>query len=133
MTTLQIRTTALEDTVDITAGVVEAVRATGVDEGAVLVYCPHTTAGIYINEGADPDVVTDVEGALGAMVPRDRPYRHAEGNSPAHIRSILTGNAVTVPVSGGRVMLGRWQHVFLAEFDGPRTRDVHVQVLRAWG
>ncbi len=131
MTTLQVRTAALEDTVDITEQVVVAVKATGVVEGAVLVYCPHTTAGIYINEGADPDVVKDVCTALGEIVPRDRHYRHAEGNSPAHIRSILTGNAVTVPVSGGHVMLGRWQHVFLAEFDGPRARDVHVQVLKA--
>jgi secondary thiamine-phosphate synthase enzyme len=131
MTTFQVRTATLEDTRDITAQVVEAVRGSGVQEGAALVYCPHTTAGIFINEGADPDVVTDVEGALNGIVPRDRPYRHAEGNAPAHIRAILTGNAVTVPVSGGRLMLGRWQHVFLADFDGPRTRDVHVQVLKA--
>ncbi len=130
MTTLQFKTPATRVTVDITAGVTEAARASGVQDGAVLVYCPHTTAGIYINEGADPDVVADVEAFLEEAVPQGRPYRHREGNSPAHIRSILTGNAVTIPLAAGRVMLGRWQHVFLAEFDGPRTRDVYVQILK---
>jgi len=131
MTTFSVKTSGTVATMDITESVIQAVADNGIQDGAALIYCPHTTAGIFINEGADPDVVIDVEAFMKELVPRNRPYRHAEGNSPAHISSILTGNSAMVPISGGKLMLGRWQHVFLAEFDGPRDRQVYVQLLRS--
>jgi len=130
MVSIDVRTTKREEPVDITGQVASALAASGLSEGAVLVYCPHTTAGLFINEGADPDVARDLWDCLAGLVPRDGPYRHAEGNSAAHIRAVLVGNSVTLPVSGGRLALGTWQHVFLAEFDGPRDRRLRVQFLR---
>jgi secondary thiamine-phosphate synthase enzyme len=131
MMTFEVKTREREDTVDITALLANALLENGLQDGAMLAYCPHTTAALYINEGADPDVVSDVSAALRRMVPREGPYRHAEGNSDAHIRAIMVGNQVLVPVSGGRMALGQWEHVFLAEFDGPRTRKLLVQFLRS--
>ena len=130
MVSIDVRTTKREEQVDITGQVASALAASGLSEGAVLVYCPHTTAGLFINEGADPDVARDFWDCLAGLVPRDGPYRHAEGNSAAHIRAVLVGNSVTIPVSGGRLALGTWQHVFLAEFDGPRERRLRMQFLR---
>ncbi len=129
MLTMSLRTNGVDDAVDLTSRIREAVTAAGLSEGAVLVYCRHTTAGLMINEGADPDVLRDVMVTLGRMVPRDGDYHHAEGNSSAHIRAILVGNSVMIPVSGGNLALGTWQHVFFMEFDGPRSREVCVQML----
>ena len=133
MDAFQGGTKAQAQAVDITRQVDSHVSAAAIEEGAVLVYCPHTTAGIYNNEGHDPDVARDVMAHLEKLVPRDGPYRHMEGNSAAHIRSILTGNGVLVPVSGGRIALGTWQRIFLAEFDGPRTRNVQLHYLSGGG
>jgi len=117
--------TPAEGFVDITASVAAIVRAGGVAEGVCHVYVPHTTAGVTINENADPDVTADMLAGLAQLVPR-LPYRHAEGNSPAHIKASLLGAAATVPITGGALFLGTWQAIYLAEFDGPRRRTVCV-------
>jgi secondary thiamine-phosphate synthase enzyme len=124
----EVRTRAREQMVDVTREVAEAVEASGVTDGRALVYCPHTTAGLTINEAADPDVAADILRALARLVPADGPWRHAEGNADAHIKATIVGSSVEVPVVGGRLALGTWQGVFLCEFDGPRTRSVIVSV-----
>ncbi|WP_457628789.1 secondary thiamine-phosphate synthase enzyme YjbQ [Oceanithermus sp.] len=130
MERFDVRTNAFNQMVRITPQVEAAARALGVVEGAVLVYSPHTTAGIVVQEGADPDVVHDLLLRLAELAPRRHPGdRHVEGNSDAHLKTALVGNAQVVPVSGGRLALGTWQQVFLAEFDGPRTRQVWVTVV----
>ena len=125
MHTFSVRTPRRECLVEITDRVAEAAAA---HPEAVLctVFVPHTTAGVTINENADPDVARDIVTFLAELVPRQWPYRHAEGNSDAHIKTTLTGSSVQVPVEGGRLVLGTWQGIYLAEFDGPRTRRVHV-------
>jgi len=129
METLSIRTASRTDLKDITREVAAAAAGSGVDEGAVLVYVPHTTAGVTINENADPAVREDIESTLERLVPWSGRYRHAEGNSAAHVKASLMGFSATIPLSGGRLVLGTWQGIYLCEFDGPRTRKVHVQVL----
>jgi len=124
-----VETSSREQLVDITRQVAEAVAATGIDQGAVLVYCPHTTAGLTINENADPDVVTDLLAGLERLAPRNAGWRHAEGNSDGHLKASLIGSSVTVPLAGGRLALGTWQGIYLGEFDGPRRRRVSVTVL----
>lgn len=105
-------------------------RARDWREGLLFVYVPHTTAGITIQENADPDVIGDLERVLERLVPwRDGAYRHAEGNTAAHVKAALLGSSVQVPVAGARLVLGRWQEVYLAEFDGPRTRRLHLSFL----
>jgi secondary thiamine-phosphate synthase enzyme len=117
------------EAVDITPEAQEACRRWG-GTGALLVFCPHTTAGVTINEHADPDVLRDVLGALSRAVPHGGPYAHAEGNSDAHIKSVLTGNQVLVPVQDGRLLMGRWQGIFFLEFDGPRQRTVWLHFFK---
>lgn len=119
---LAVATTARMEFVDITARLGEALRASGVQDGVLHLYNPHTTAGLTINEGADPDVQRDILAVLQEMVPAKFPYRHAEGNSPAHLMTSLVGSSAVVFVSGGRLELGTWQKVFFCEFDGPRKR-----------
>ncbi|MDK2931119.1 MAG: hypothetical protein PWR07_1250 [Bacillota bacterium] len=128
MNTIAIRTKAQDELVDITADVRRLVRESGVQRGACLVYVPHTTAGVTINESADPDVARDILEALTKMVPRHGAYRHVEGNAASHIRASLVGSSVTIPVEGGDLALGTWQGVFFCEFDGPRSRKAYVQV-----
>lgn len=127
MKQITIQTGQRTQLIDITAGVQSAVKDLGVVDGAVTVFVPHTTAGVMINEHADPDVARDVGLVLDRMVPWDDPaYRHAEGNTAAHVKAILTGSSVRVIVRGGRLKLGTWQGVFFCEYDGPRTREVWV-------
>jgi len=114
--------------VDITRRAAEAVRESGVEEGLAVVFVPHTTAGITINENADPSVRADILSHLDRAVPESAGYTHAEGNSPGHIKASMMGSSVTLVVSGGRPALGTWQGIYLCEFDGPRTRKVYVQV-----
>ncbi len=97
--------------------------------GLLHIYAPHTTAGICVNEGYDPDVMADVDRVLERLVPWSAGYRHAEGNAAAHVKSILVGSSVTVPVRDSRIRLGRWQEIFFCEFDGPRSRTVHLHFL----
>lgn len=129
-TTFDVSTHDRDELVDITSKVSRAVKDAGIREGAVTVYVPHTTAGVTINENADPSVVHDIIAALDAAVPwRQSFYRHAEGNSAAHVKSSLVGCHTTVPVRDGSMMLGTWQGVYFCEFDGPRTRHVIVTVV----
>jgi len=127
--TLRISTRSRAELIDITAQVQDVVKKSGISEGICVVYVPHTTAGITINEGADPDVRRDILEQLERLVPRDGSYRHVEGNADAHIKASILGSSVLIPVSGGRLSLGTWQAVFFAEFDGPRSRRVLVQVM----
>jgi secondary thiamine-phosphate synthase enzyme len=114
---------------DITTQVRKAVNKSGVTDGVAVVYCPHTTAGITINENADPDVTRDLLFALGMTFP-DRPeFRHSEGNSAAHLKASVIGSSVTVIISEGKITLGTWQSIYFCEFDPPRTRKFYVQVM----
>jgi len=114
--------------VDITDRVAEAVARSQVTDGACMVFVPHTTAGVTINEGADPAVAGDIESHLAELVPKEAAFEHAEGNSDSHIKTVLVGPSCTAPVRGGRLALGQWQAIFLCEWDGPRTRHVEVGV-----
>lgn len=125
-----LRTSKRSELKDITQRVREMVRQSGIEEGLAIVYCPHTTAGITVNEGADPDVVKDIIMELDKTFPwEDRDYRHQEGNSAAHLKSSFMGVSVTIPISGGKLILGTWQSVYFCEFDGPRSRSFYVKVL----
>lgn len=116
--------------VEITDEVRRAIRSAGLVDGAVVVYCPHTTAAVTIQENADPDVVRDMLLWLNDRVPKDVPgFRHAEGNSDAHIKASLIGPSVLIPVANGEPAFGTWQGVYFCEFDGPRTRSAVVQIL----
>jgi len=126
---LEIRTDKREQLVDITAHVADAISETGLIEGIAHVFSTHTTAGITINENADPDVARDLLAGLEKAAPRHSAWRHAEGNSDAHLKATLVGPGVTVPVSGGRLVLGTWQGIYFCEFDGPRTRSVVVSAV----
>ena len=128
MREIQVRTRASRELVDVTRQVAAAARETGGD-GAWLVFVPHTTAGVTINEGADPAVADDIQMALEAMVQEGQAWKHAEGNSPAHVMSVLTGSSVLVAMEDGELALGRWQSIFFCEFDGPRSRKVWLRKL----
>jgi secondary thiamine-phosphate synthase enzyme len=124
-----VNTSRREEFVDVTRQVAAFVAESGVADGAVLVYCPHTTAAITVNENADPDVCADLVDGLTRLAPCDARWRHREGNSDAHLKTSLVGPSVLVPFEGGRLQLGTWQGIYLAEFDGPRRRSVDVTVL----
>jgi secondary thiamine-phosphate synthase enzyme len=128
MREIQVRTRSARELVDITGQVAAAAREAGGD-GAWLVFVPHTTAGVTINEGADPAVAEDILMALEAVVPEGQPWKHAEGNSPAHVLATLVGSSVLVAVEDGEVAMGTWQSIFFCEFDGPRSRKVWLQKL----
>jgi secondary thiamine-phosphate synthase enzyme len=116
--------------VDITAEVERLVRNSGLTDGVCHLYAPHTTAGLFINERDDPAVAVDIMETLDRLVPRAGKFRHAEGNADSHIKTTLVGSSASVPVAGGWMSLGRWQGIFFAEFDGPRTRTVQVTLLK---
>ena len=129
MITLSLETRDRVTLVDVTALVEQALAGSGLREGAVVVFCPHTTAGMTINENADPSVRRDLAMALERLVPQDLPFAHLEGNSDAHMKASMMGSSVTVPVEAGRLALGTWQGIYFAEFDGPRRRRLMVQPL----
>jgi secondary thiamine-phosphate synthase enzyme len=130
MEQFEVRTRNRSEMVEITNRVREAIGAAGVKHGLCVVYCPHTTAAITINENADPDVVHDLLLWYDRTVPKEQSgFRHAEGNSDSHIKATMVGPSVTLLVEAGEPVLGRWQGVFFCEFDGPRTRTVQVQVV----
>jgi len=129
MQAIRIKTSRRTDLVDITAEVQRVITALGFKTGTCFLYVPHTTAAVLINEHADPDVALDAEGIFDRLVPMAGPYRHAEGNSDSHVKSMLAGASQFVFVEGGILALGRWQGIFLAEFDGPRERKVYIKVL----
>ena len=127
---IEVRTKQRSEMVEITERVQHAVTEAGVTDGRVIVYVPHTTAGVTINENADPDVVHDMLAQLEQMVPWSQPfYRHAEGNSASHVKASMMGSSVTVLIKAGKLVLGTWQGVWFCEFDGSRTRKVIVDVI----
>jgi len=126
--TLTVSTRVRVEMIDITSAVAEAIRQEKIADGLAVVFVPHTTAGVTINENADPTVVRDILTEMNKMVPFEDGYHHSEGNSAAHIKSSLFGPSLTLIVSGGRPVLGTWQAVYFCEFDGPRHRKVHVAV-----
>ena len=126
MHALKITTSCREELLDITSRLAELVREINLDSGILTVFSPHTTAGVTINEGADPDVCRDILRHLKDLVPQSPGFRHAEGNSDAHIKTSLVGSSVQIIVHDRNLRLGAWQKVFLAEFDGPRTRQCWV-------
>jgi secondary thiamine-phosphate synthase enzyme len=130
METLRVKTQRRTQLVDVTGLVERAVKASGVASGVCYVYVPHTTAGVTINEHADPDVATDLEGVFERLVPQSGPYRHSEGNSDSHAKATLAGSSQVIFVEDGGLALGRWQGVFLCEFDGPRERRMYVKVVK---
>jgi secondary thiamine-phosphate synthase enzyme len=127
---LPVSTSAHTEFIDITSQVQQAVADSGVREGICCVYNPHTTAGLTINEGADPAVQSDILGVFKEMVPRNYPYRHQEGNSPSHMMTTLTGSSVTVFLESGKLQLGTWHRIFFSEYDGPRSRKVWWKILQ---
>jgi secondary thiamine-phosphate synthase enzyme len=128
METLRVKTRRRTQLVDVTELVERVVGESRVDGGVCYVYVPHTTAGVMINEHADPDVATDLEGVFDRLVPRSGPYRHAEGNTDSHAKTVMVGTSQVIFVESGKLALGTWQGVFLCEFDGPRERKIWVKV-----
>jgi len=129
MVRLKVTTRSRVEFQDITSEVQRAVTSSGIKDGLCYVFVPHTTAGITVNEHADPTVVIDIFEQLNRLVPQHSNYRHLEGNAPAHIKASLVGNCQMLPIEAGRLLLGTWQGLFLCEFDGPRQRTVLVKVM----
>ncbi len=127
--TLSVRTNTRIELLDLTRQVQEVVSQSGVSEGLCHVFVPHTTAGVTINENADPAVKADILMVLNKLISDGEPYRHQEGNAPAHVKASLIGPQITVFVSKGRLVLGTWQGIFFCEFDGPRSRRLLVKVV----
>ena len=126
MQTFSVNTNRRTEMIAITSDVAAAVLALGRSDGMVTVFVPHTTAGVTINENADPDVAADMAMALERLIPWDAGYAHAEGNSAAHVRASLMGASINLPLVDGRLRMGTWQGIYFCEFDGPRTRNVWV-------
>ena len=125
---ISVKTNSRTEMVDITSFVQKELAKAGVSDGVCVVYVPHTTAGITINEGADPDVCSDILAKLNELVPAHRGYRHTEGNADSHIKASLMGSSVAVIFENGRLVLGTWQKIFFCEFDGPRSRKVYISL-----
>ena len=125
----KLSTTSRVQFVDITSSVRNVIKKSGVSDGLAIVYTPHTTAGITINEAADPSGVSDIINKLNELIPKNGNYRHSEGNSDSHIKASLMGSSVNVLLSGKEPVLGVWQGIFFCEFDGPRTRKVIVKII----
>lgn len=129
MTTIDIHSRRKTEMIDVTCAVRKAVRAAAIPSGLAFLFVPHTTAAVTVNENADPDVARDMEMELNKLIPFDDNYRHAEGNSAAHIKSTLVGVGETLIVEDGDLILGTWQGIWFCEFDGPRPRKLHVKVM----
>ncbi len=126
---LSVKTSGRTELIDITSKIAKLVKESGVSEGLCMLYVPHTTAAITINESADPSVKGDILMVLNQVIPWDADYKHLEGNSPAHVKSTLVGASELVAIESGALVLGTWQGLFFCEFDGPRTRKVQVRIL----
>ena len=133
MQNLRVKTDRRTQFVDVTAATERVVKESGVVSGVCYVYVPHTTAGVAINEHADPDVASDLEGVFDRLVPHKGPYRHAEGNTDSHAKAVMVGASQVIFVEGGKLVLGTWQGIFFCEFDGPRERKIFVRVEGAKG
>ena len=127
---IKVKTKAKTELIDITSEIQGLVRSSGLDEGFCMLYVPHTTAAVTINESADPSVKTDILMILNKIVPWEAGYRHLEGNSPAHIKTTIVGASELILIEKGNLMLGTWQGIFFCEFDGPRTRKLHVKFIK---
>ena len=127
---LTVKTKSRTGLIDITSDVQNTVRSSDMADGLCLLYVPHTTAAITINESADPSVKDDILMILNEIVPWEAKYRHLEGNSPAHVKSTLVGASELVAIENGRLVLGTWQGIFFCEFDGPRNRKLHVKIMK---
>jgi len=127
---LTVKTNATTEFIDITTDVRQQVQQSGIEEGICFLYVPHTTAAVTINESADPSVKSDILMILNEIVPWKSGYRHMEGNSPAHIKSTMVGASEIVAIENHSLVLGTWQGIFFCEFDGPRTRKIHVRMLQ---
>lgn len=126
MKVLRVRTRQREEMIDVTEAVRQVVQDSGVSDGICLLSSPHTTCGVTVNEGWDPDVAMDAVAHLRDLVPREKTFRHGEGNSDSHIKTMLVGPSASLPVADGQLQLGRWQAVFLCEYDGPRERELWI-------
>ncbi len=126
---INIKSVKKSEFIDITKTVKKIIVSENFTEGLCSVFIPHTTAGVTINEAADPDVVTDILGALEKKIPHNDEYLHAEGNSAAHIKALITGSSVTIPVKDGKPLLGTWQGIYFCEYDGPRSRSYFVSLI----
>jgi secondary thiamine-phosphate synthase enzyme len=127
---LTVKSKTKTQLIDITPEIQKAVRSSGISEGFCMLYVPHTTAAITINESADPDVASDIMMVLNEVIPWKADYRHLEGNSPAHIKSTLVGASEIIAIENGSLVLGTWQGIFFCEFDGPRTRNLHMRLMK---
>jgi len=127
---LTVKSKTRTQLVDITSEIQKAVRSSGLFEGLCMLYVPHTTAAITINESADPDVASDIMMVLNEVIPWKADYRHLEGNSPAHVKSTLVGFSEIIAIENGSLVLGTWQGIFFCEFDGPRTRKLHMRLMK---
>ena len=126
---LSVQTRQNTELIDITSDINQLIQKSGIDQGLCMIYVPHTTAAVTINESADPSVKSDILMILNQIVPWEANYRHLEGNSPAHIKSTLVGSSELIAIENRRLILGTWQGVFFCEFDGPRTRKVDVRIM----
>jgi secondary thiamine-phosphate synthase enzyme len=126
---LSVKTRERTELIDVTSEISQLVQKSGIDQGLCMVYVPHTTAGVTINESADPSVKSDMLMVLNQIVPWEANYRHLEGNSPAHFKSTLVGPSELIAIEKGRLVLGTWQGIFFCEFDGPRNRKLHVRII----
>ncbi len=130
MKTIQISTKNRFDIVDITSQVQSIVKNSGISGGIVTIFIPHTTAGISINENADPDVIFDLKNIFNHMIPEHNNYKHMEGNSQAHALSTLTSPSITLIIENGSIVLGTWQNIYFMEYDGPRNRKAHIKIIK---
>lgn len=127
---ISVKSRSRSELINITPEVQKAVKQSGVQEGLCVVYVPHTTAGVTINEGADPSVCDDIVNKLNRLIPRDEGYLHMEGNSDSHIKASLMGSSVSVIIENSGLVLGTWQKIFFCEFDGPRSRQVNIKIIQ---
>ena len=126
----KVKTRSQTELIDITSEIQELVRISGIDNGICMLFVPHTTAAVTINESADPSVKADILMVLNTVIPWKAEYRHLEGNSPAHVKSSMIGPSELLAIENGRLVLGTWQGIFFCEFDGPRTRKIHVKFIQ---
>lgn len=127
---LTVKSKAQTELIDITAKVQDMVKSAGIGGGFCMLYVPHTTAAVTINESADPSVKADILMVLNKIVPWEAGYRHLEGNSPAHVKATIVGSSEMIAIENNRLVLGTWQGIFFCEFDGPRTRKMHIKLLK---
>ena len=130
MVTFSVHSMNRQEFLDITHKISEAVLDSGINNGVVVIFTPHTTAGLTINENADPDVLKDLNFTFNTVFPNKKEYRHIEGNSDSHMKSTVTSASLTCVISEGKLVLGTWQSIYFCEFDGPRTRKIHVQTIK---